>query len=158
METLLQDAYIVLPPVRRLGYRGWFLKTALGGGHMVADTIAPRKTAVYARVNHGRWIADCPDCEGSECITADDPVFMCLSCGNKDVRGSLRPVLWPDADERSKLERILVLRRDIKTRNWTYDETVHKMMRENKDNHMEVPEGLDDYKLPSGKPWLTGKV
>ena len=35
---------------------------------------------VNARVNHGRWIADCPFCTGSELIWLEEPsLFFCFS-------------------------------------------------------------------------------
>ena len=34
---------------------------------------------VYARLNYGRWIADCNICNGAEIVTPGKP-FVCFSC------------------------------------------------------------------------------
>jgi hypothetical protein len=49
---------------------------------------------VVARVNLGRWIADCP-CGGAEMVDPDVPLFFCFSCGNLDNGGKYRPVNFP---------------------------------------------------------------
>ena len=67
--------------------------------------------AVQARVNRGRWIADC-ECGGAEAVSREEPVFFCFSCGNEANKGKLRGVLFPeDANEVEKalLERKLKL-------------------------------------------------
>ncbi|WP_030764724.1 hypothetical protein [Streptomyces sp. NRRL F-2664] len=35
---------------------------------------------IYARINHGRWVADCP-CGSAQVVTPDDPRFACPECG-----------------------------------------------------------------------------
>jgi len=50
---------------------------------------APSKVSsmpVFARLDAGRWIADCPmGCNGAEMVTTVDPIFLCLSCGCGDM-------------------------------------------------------------------------
>ncbi|MFF5445499.1 hypothetical protein [Streptomyces sp. NPDC012888] len=41
--------------------------------------------SVYARINHGRWIADCT-CGSAQVVTPDDPRFACPECGYGWVR------------------------------------------------------------------------
>jgi len=53
------------------------------------------KKIVYARVDFGRWLADCPDCNGAEYVDHDDPFFFCLSCGNKAINGNAYTVIFP---------------------------------------------------------------
>ncbi|MFE5675115.1 hypothetical protein ACFQ7B_07505 [Streptomyces erythrochromogenes] len=36
--------------------------------------------SIYARINHGRWVADCP-CGSAQVVTPDDPRFACPECG-----------------------------------------------------------------------------
>lgn len=50
--------------------------------------------SVRARVDHGRWIADC-ECGGAEYVDPDEPFFYCMSCGNHAVGGTGRPVIFP---------------------------------------------------------------
>ncbi len=58
---------------------------------------------VVARIDHGRWIADC-ECKGAEYVDPDEPIFMCLSCQNASNRGLLRPVKFPTPEIRAKIE------------------------------------------------------
>ena len=50
---------------------------------------------VQARIDFGRWIADC-ECGGAEAVDPKDPVFFCVSCGNSRNSGRLREVIFPD--------------------------------------------------------------
>jgi len=68
---------------------------------------------VAARIDFGRWIADCPDCSGAEYVDYDDPVFFCVSCGNEDNEGKARPVVFPNEAERAEIE-VLILARPVK--------------------------------------------
>ncbi len=64
---------------------------------------------VYARVDFGRWIADC-ECGGAEYIDPEYPLFFCNSCGNNEYNGQLRPTIIPDAGEREAIEKVLIKR------------------------------------------------
>lgn len=56
-----------------------------------------------ARVNHGRWVADCglPDpargriCPDALALSTSDRRFYCPTCFNAAVGGHWRRVLWP---------------------------------------------------------------
>lgn len=64
---------------------------------------------VFARVDFGRWIADC-ECGGAEAVDPDDAFFYCLSCGNNAINGRIRSVIFPDASERAQIEALLLAR------------------------------------------------
>lgn len=49
---------------------------------------------VAARIDFGRWVCDC-ECGGAEYVDPADPVFYCMSCGNTQYEGGLRPVVFP---------------------------------------------------------------
>lgn len=99
------------------------LEDALNAG------VAGRGAAVYATANHGRWIAECPDCNGAQLTAADDPRFMCVECGNIRVGGLWRPVIWPkDHDEIGRL----LDERPRHLANALPGETVKQIRRENK--------------------------
>lgn len=49
---------------------------------------------VKARLDFGRWLADC-ECGGAEAVDPGDPVFFCVSCGNERTSGKLRRVVFP---------------------------------------------------------------
>jgi len=86
-----------------------------------------------AFINHGRWMALCPDpdCAGAEVVTSSDRVFMCLSCGNIENKGRLYPVKFPT--ELKEISRQLSKRPRI-YRNWHPHETVEDLARENEEN------------------------
>ena len=66
---------------------------------------------VYARIDSGRWIADC-ECGGAEYVDPDEPIFYCLSCGNSKYKSCARNVIFPG--QRIDIERI-ILERPVKT-------------------------------------------
>lgn len=97
-----------------------------------------------ARVNWGRWIADCPTCGSAlavepgqdrlgatvwdhdgEHLTAARFQEGCWDCG------TVTDLVWPDAGVVDGVERLLAMRPDPKTRNWEPHETLHDLMREN---------------------------
>jgi hypothetical protein len=58
--------------------------------------ITPGKQGkVYARLDWGRWIADCPFCKGAEYVSRVGRLFFCLSCGMKDNGGHPMHAVFP---------------------------------------------------------------
>jgi len=125
----MSDSNSTLPGVRKMGHREWFSFMAKAQGHNVAGGIS-RKSPLSARIDHGRWIADCPDCSGAECVTMDDPTFMCLSCGNIGADGKFRRVSFPQEIERKEIENLLV-QRPAHNRSWGPWESIEKLAAEN---------------------------
>lgn len=83
---------------------------------------------VGTRVNHGRWIADCPFCTGSEMVWFEElSLFFCFSCRNKAVGGHLLKVAIPK--DYKKIEGILMIRHPV-NRNWQ-GETLSALKAEN---------------------------
>lgn len=66
---------------------------------------------VFARVERGRWIADCPNCNGAEWVAEGVP-FFCFSCGNSDIGGDGRTVVFPS--NRREIE-VALLERSVIT-------------------------------------------
>jgi hypothetical protein len=82
---------------------------------------------VWARINHGRWIADCPHCSGALVVSRTDPYFWCPAC--RMAQSGWQAVKFPgEADE---IEAVLMKRPDKRTRNWYPGETVEALEREN---------------------------
>ena len=73
--------------------------------------------AVEARIDAGRWMADCPVCGGVEYVDPDEKVFYCFQCGNHEVRGDGRPVVFPEA--REQIEKLVMTRPVMKLRGRT---------------------------------------
>jgi hypothetical protein len=71
----------------------------------------PASRPVLARIELGQWIADC-ECGGAEFVDPDEPIFACMSCGNRADSGRMRPVLFPEPEKRAEIER-LVLERPV---------------------------------------------
>ena len=85
---------------------------------------------LQARVNHGRWIVDCPNCFGAELADVDDLRFYCLSCGNRDVGHRWLQVKLPP--NRTRIEELLLRRLQPGNRNWHPGESVAQLERENR--------------------------
>ena len=64
---------------------------------------------VHARIELGQWIADC-ECGGCEFVDADEPIFFCFGCANSEDANRLRNVIFPPADMRMEIERLLLER------------------------------------------------
>lgn len=78
----------------------WLAVAALRRGVRLEKTICD--APVTARIDHGRWIADC-ECNGAEYVDPEEPIFFCLSCLNREHGGKLRPVKFPTAEVRKKI-------------------------------------------------------
>lgn len=90
------------------------------------STTAP----LYARVNHNRWIVDCPDCNSAEYVWPEEPLMMCANCLNGAVGGQWRRVeLPPDKDD---IEMILKARPVPQSRNWEVPESLATLRSENR--------------------------
>ena len=78
-------------------------------------------------VNHGRWIVDCPDCNGAQ-IASRMGLFFCVDCGNVANRGCWYAVRFPT--EQTVIDAVL-LTRPPKNRNWQPGETLEQLRAEN---------------------------
>ena len=94
----------------------------------VVEAAAP----AVARVNHGRWIADCPSegCAGAEMVWPATPLFWCGGCGNRALGGLWRRVALPERAERASIEAALERRGEPAARNWAPGETVEDLLAE----------------------------
>lgn len=115
-----------LPFARRQGLETWYRRIAADAGFQVGAGISTLPP-LAPRANHGRWLVDCPGCPGAELVDASEPVFICLSCGNK-FAGFL-PVAVQFPAQMTAIERILDKRRTDQ-QNWT-TETIAELVAEN---------------------------
>lgn len=105
----------------------------------VVGSALPKETEVegelLAYVNHGRWIAECPDGCGFAVVTSrDKPVFFCRKCRNATVGGKFRRVVYPpdiDKIEYHLLKRPARHPLEAPTRNWKPGEAIADLIREN---------------------------
>ena len=73
---------------------------------------------VVARVDWGRWLADCPYCGGAELVSRKTGIFYCLSCGMADQGGRPMRAVFPDDLEEIEAE---LTTREEKWQNWTME-------------------------------------
>lgn len=67
-------------------------------------------SAVIARVYNGHWIADCDVCKGAMFVDPDYPFFFCCECFNRSNDGCLRPIQFPNENDRLEIEKLLLER------------------------------------------------
>jgi hypothetical protein len=92
-----------------------------------------RVAEVTARVDHGRWIGDCPFCPSAQLVSPSDPRFFCPDCKN-DGRGFVK-VVFPRQLE--SIEAALEKRPAAATRHWNQGETVRDLQLENSEHGVE---------------------
>lgn len=69
-----------------------------------------------------RWLCRCPDCPGGMAyVWLDRPIMLCLSCGNRGIGGTFRPVRVPA--RREAIEELLG-RRPVERRYWEPHEDI----------------------------------
>ncbi len=86
---------------------------------------------VIARVNHGRWVANCPFCAGAE-LVEPGAVFFCLGAdpdGGMAKNGN-HPMAVVFPVNRAEIESALQAR-PIENQNWTPNEKVDDLVAEN---------------------------
>lgn len=104
-------------------YRGKHLKRMVKEEYL---GMAP----IRAEINHSRWIANCPWCNGAEFVFIDEPRFYCNSCDNDGQDKYVRVIL---PTNRQGIENALNKRPRLENRNWRYQETIADLNRENRE-------------------------
>jgi hypothetical protein len=91
---------------------------------------------VVAYVNEARWVADCPDrrCNAAQVVTPDDPRFLCAVCSNLANHRRWYRVVFPDADDRARIEALIARRPRVENVNWTPTESVEDVRRLNREH------------------------
>jgi len=87
-----------------------------------------------ARIEEGRWIADCPFCPSAQIVSPADQRYLCAGsdgCANADIRGAYARVVFPREAKRDAIEEALLARPDRANRNWRPGETVAVLHAEN---------------------------
>ena len=102
---------------------------------------------IKARINHGRLIADCPNCSGAE-FAALGMLFYCSSefggpdgWKNAKAAGKVFDVEFPD--ELPDILNILLVR-PIENRNWEPGETVEFLVAENIEHGLPARAGVEE--------------
>lgn len=89
-----------------------------------------------ARVDHSRWIAECPfeGCHGAEYVSTAGQPFFCCECRNAAVAHVPILVDLPGEKVRGQVEAYLVARPVPAARNWRPGETVAQLRDENREH------------------------
>jgi hypothetical protein len=82
---------------------------------------------VHARLELGRWLAECGCCPSAQFVDPADPRFFCVDCGNGGTN-SWWTVVWPDEQERVAVERA-ALQLPVDDRNWVHPDDLTTMAR-----------------------------
>ena len=85
-NDLQPEPYLTM--VRRMYMR-------MGFGPLLEPTDDNILGEVSARINHGRWIADCAGCNSALVIDLGYPFFMCVECGNGYNDGKWLKIILP---------------------------------------------------------------
>jgi ribosomal protein L37AE/L43A len=111
----------------------------MGFGPLSEPTEANTSGTVAARINHGRWIVDCPGCNSALVVDLSELVFMCVECGNAANDGKWFAVIVPK--NRKAIEAELLKRpwngrnpAEAVNRNWEPGETLATLKQENTDH------------------------
>lgn len=121
-------------------FQEWFLSWYFSQRHPGQDIPLPKRGAFAAgielvpRVNHGRWVVDCPFCPGAQIASAQDPRFFCSDCfhAGTDAEGKWLRVSWPTQRTIDAVEDALIERTRRENRNWRpADETTKDLRMEN---------------------------
>jgi ribosomal protein L37AE/L43A len=129
-DDLQPDPYLTM--VRRM-YMG------MGFGPLPDPTEDNTFGEVSARINHGRWLVDCPGCNSALVVDLTELVFMCVECGNNHNDGKWLRVTVPrnrKAIEDELLKRPMNGRNPAEAvnRNWEPGETLTMLKQENTDH------------------------
>lgn len=89
--------------------------------------LRPSPKIVVAYISGGKWIADCPRCNGGIAAWSDNPKGCCLDCG------TIYRVKFPPKAETERAISVLAERPDPLTRSWHVQrqETVDDLAAEN---------------------------
>lgn len=91
-----------------------------------------RGTVVVPRVDHGRWVVDCPFCPSAQYAAWSDPRFWCPTCEMAENGGRWVSVEWPPEAMVERVEAILEARPEPRSRNWRTGESVAALRSENR--------------------------
>lgn len=116
-------------PNPQFGMENLWANTIKGRRGAVAFPVGEdNKKKTKAKVNQGRWIAECPFCNGAELVRPDDPKFYCLSCGNAEIGNKWIAVEFPG--DHDKITKELEKRPKEQVANWVPGEKLEDLEKE----------------------------
>ncbi|GAA1283687.1 hypothetical protein [Streptomyces javensis] len=103
------DAWALVAPAERAVR--WYEQQAQRRLPRPPDGVDLGGPALFAQINHGRWIAVCDQCNSAQLVSPEDPRFYCVEC----LTPAWRRVRFPD--DPAAVEREL-LGLPVRERNW----------------------------------------
>jgi hypothetical protein len=100
-----------------------------------------RSVKTTARIDHSRWVVDCPfndptqdyePCNAAQMACLTDPRFLCHQCLNAEVGGAFIAVEFPPSSTIDAIEREVAKRPHRSLRHWLPGETVEDIIEENR--------------------------
>lgn len=110
------------------------------GEDLTISDFVPSNRHLKAYVNEGRWVADCPRCNGGIAVWAGMPDAACYDCGRifSDIK-------FPKDRDRVRAERVLSKRKSTRRMHWDPDnESVEDLKVENAVQGVDFTEDLAD--------------
>ena len=95
----------------------WHMET--DGYNITMPRLTTNQAVTHARVDWGRWLADCPSCSSAQNASREDHRFFCVECGNVAVGGQWIEVVWPSDAEMRRVEELLSMRPSKDNQWWT---------------------------------------
>ena len=90
--------------------------------HLPSDVHGSESVAAF--VNDGRWLVQCPSCNGAQWASDADHRFKCDECLNSWCGGVWVRVVWPA--QRRQIEALLEAR-PLRAQNWTPDQSLDEL-------------------------------
>ncbi|MBC3989327.1 hypothetical protein H8N00_10630 [Streptomyces sp. AC563] len=72
------DAWALIPPAERVV--AWYERQAQRRLPRPPDGVDLGGPALYAQINHGRWVALCDQCNSAQLVSPADPRLYCVEC------------------------------------------------------------------------------
>lgn len=99
-----------------------YLAVAVARAKKAGRQVVDDDRALIAYVNHGRWVADCPHCNGGIMLDPTWPLAACLGAGcHRVFRAIAQPAEW------AQIEEILAVR-PVPHQHWGYERGVARSL------------------------------
>ncbi len=108
-ETDIEDKILQHEDVREspfFDFVAYNMRRFAGGVPPFPDRTSAK--TLTARIDNGRWLIDCPNCNSALMASRVFSIFICAECGSPENGGLWYTVRYPE--ERKEIERLLLLR------------------------------------------------
>lgn len=130
---MMQDKIIFHEDIYSVSYTGFLSEYYRVGKGGELPAVGPELERVYAYINHGRWVAECPlGCGDAKVLSGLANLYICTEPGCPSM--DWYQVVFPE--EREEIEAVLLSRRAHRpdmalARNWKPGESLSALEAEN---------------------------